>query len=58
LARAVDDRGLSDEILENATRALHRHIDDTPEVIPTLTNHAGSDASGPQDVGRPAGEPG
>jgi TetR/AcrR family transcriptional repressor of nem operon len=27
LARAVDDRGLSDEILESAARALHRHLD-------------------------------
>jgi len=30
LARAVDDRGLSDEILESAARALHRHVDDAP----------------------------
>jgi TetR/AcrR family transcriptional regulator, transcriptional repressor for nem operon len=28
LARAVDDRGLSDEILESAARALHRYVDD------------------------------
>ncbi|HWE13724.1 MAG TPA: TetR/AcrR family transcriptional regulator [Solirubrobacteraceae bacterium] len=28
LARAVDDRGLSDEILESAARALHRHVGD------------------------------
>jgi TetR/AcrR family transcriptional repressor of nem operon len=28
LARAVDDRGLSDEILERAERALHRRVDD------------------------------
>jgi TetR/AcrR family transcriptional repressor of nem operon len=27
LARAVDDRGLSDDILESAARALHRHLD-------------------------------
>jgi TetR/AcrR family transcriptional repressor of nem operon len=26
LARAVDDRGLSDEILESVARALHRHV--------------------------------
>lgn len=31
LARAVDDRGLSDEILESAARALHRHVDDARE---------------------------
>jgi TetR/AcrR family transcriptional regulator, transcriptional repressor for nem operon len=31
LARAVDDRGLSDELLESAARALHRHVDN-PEV--------------------------
>ena len=30
LARAVDDRRLSDEILESAARALHRHLDDAP----------------------------
>jgi len=28
LARAVDDRGLSDEILDSVTRALHRYVDD------------------------------
>jgi TetR/AcrR family transcriptional repressor of nem operon len=27
LARAVDDRGLSDEILDSVTRALHRHVE-------------------------------
>jgi TetR/AcrR family transcriptional regulator, transcriptional repressor for nem operon len=27
LARAVDDRGLSDEILDNVARALRRHVD-------------------------------
>jgi TetR/AcrR family transcriptional regulator, transcriptional repressor for nem operon len=27
LARAVDDRGLSNEILDSAARALHRHVD-------------------------------
>jgi TetR/AcrR family transcriptional repressor of nem operon len=32
LARAVDDRGLSDEILERAARALHRYVDDAPQV--------------------------
>ena len=30
LARAVDDRGLSGEILESAARALHRHVEDAP----------------------------
>src|ERR1700733_9106869 len=30
LARAVDDRGLSDEILERAARALHRYVDNPP----------------------------
>jgi TetR/AcrR family transcriptional regulator, transcriptional repressor for nem operon len=28
LARAVDDRRLSDEILDSVTRALHRYVDD------------------------------
>jgi TetR/AcrR family transcriptional regulator, transcriptional repressor for nem operon len=32
LARAVDDRGLSDEILDSAARALHRHVDNAPQV--------------------------
>jgi TetR/AcrR family transcriptional repressor of nem operon len=32
LARAVDDRGLSDEILESAARALHRHVGDTTQL--------------------------
>jgi TetR/AcrR family transcriptional regulator, transcriptional repressor for nem operon len=32
LARAVDDRGLSDELLESAARALHRHVDHASEV--------------------------
>jgi TetR/AcrR family transcriptional regulator, transcriptional repressor for nem operon len=32
LARAVDDRGMSDEILESAARALHRHVDNAPQV--------------------------
>jgi TetR/AcrR family transcriptional regulator, transcriptional repressor for nem operon len=27
LARAIDDRGLSDEILDGAARALHRHVE-------------------------------
>lgn len=31
LARAVDDRDLSDEILTRTARALHRHLDDTPQ---------------------------
>jgi TetR/AcrR family transcriptional repressor of nem operon len=31
LARAVDDRGLSDEILESAARALHRHVANPPQ---------------------------
>lgn len=30
LARAVDDRGLSEAILESAARALHRHVDNPP----------------------------
>jgi len=32
LARAVDDRGLSNEILETAARALRSHVDDAQEV--------------------------
>ena len=32
LARAVDDRGLSDEILESTARALHRHVDAAPQI--------------------------
>jgi TetR/AcrR family transcriptional repressor of nem operon len=32
LARAVDDRGLSDEILDSAARALRRHADIAPQV--------------------------
>jgi TetR/AcrR family transcriptional repressor of nem operon len=32
LARAVDDRGLSDEILDSTARALHRHVDHAPQV--------------------------
>jgi TetR/AcrR family transcriptional repressor of nem operon len=32
LARAVDDRGLSDEILQNAAQALHRHVENPPEL--------------------------
>jgi TetR/AcrR family transcriptional repressor of nem operon len=32
LARAVDDRGVSDEILESTVRALHRHVDNAPRV--------------------------
>jgi TetR/AcrR family transcriptional regulator, transcriptional repressor for nem operon len=32
LARAVDDRGLSDEILGNVARALRRHLDDTSSI--------------------------
>lgn len=32
LARAVDDRGLSNEILERTARALHRYADDGQEV--------------------------
>ena len=32
LARAVDDRGLSDEILERAARALQSYVDDAEEV--------------------------
>jgi TetR/AcrR family transcriptional regulator, transcriptional repressor for nem operon len=32
LARAVDDRGLSDEILESVTRALHRHVEHADQV--------------------------
>jgi TetR/AcrR family transcriptional repressor of nem operon len=32
LARAVDDRGMSDEILDSAARALHRHLDNAPQV--------------------------
>jgi TetR/AcrR family transcriptional repressor of nem operon len=31
LARAVDDRGLSDEILDSVSRALHRHADNPPQ---------------------------
>jgi TetR/AcrR family transcriptional repressor of nem operon len=31
LARAVDDGGLSDEILENVARALHRYVDNPPQ---------------------------
>jgi TetR/AcrR family transcriptional repressor of nem operon len=31
LARAVDDRGLSDEILDSVARALHRHTDNPPQ---------------------------
>jgi TetR/AcrR family transcriptional repressor of nem operon len=31
LARAVDDRDLSDEMLESAARALHRHVDSPPQ---------------------------
>jgi TetR/AcrR family transcriptional regulator, transcriptional repressor for nem operon len=31
LARAIDDRGLSDELLERAARALHRYVDDGQE---------------------------
>jgi hypothetical protein len=27
LARAIDDRDLSDEILDSAARALHRHVE-------------------------------
>lgn len=32
LARAVDDRGLSDEILESVARALHRHVEHADQV--------------------------
>jgi hypothetical protein len=32
LARAVDDRDLSDEILEMVNRALHRHVDNAREL--------------------------
>jgi TetR/AcrR family transcriptional repressor of nem operon len=32
LARAVDDRGMSDEILDSTARALHRHVDNAPQV--------------------------
>jgi hypothetical protein len=32
LARAVDDRDLSDEILETVNRALHRYVDDARKV--------------------------
>jgi TetR/AcrR family transcriptional repressor of nem operon len=32
LARAVDDRDLSDEILDNVAQALHRHVDNVREV--------------------------
>jgi TetR/AcrR family transcriptional regulator, transcriptional repressor for nem operon len=32
LARAVDDRGVSDEILDSAARALHRHVDNAPQI--------------------------
>jgi TetR/AcrR family transcriptional repressor of nem operon len=32
LARAVDDRCLSDEILDSAARALHRHVNSAPQV--------------------------
>jgi TetR/AcrR family transcriptional repressor of nem operon len=32
LARALDDRGLSDEILDNVARALHRHVEQTSQV--------------------------
>lgn len=32
LARAVDDRGLSDEILDSVARALRRHVDNLPQV--------------------------
>jgi TetR/AcrR family transcriptional regulator, transcriptional repressor for nem operon len=31
LARAVEDRGLSDEILERAARALHRYVENAQE---------------------------
>jgi TetR/AcrR family transcriptional repressor of nem operon len=31
LARAVDDRGLSDEILDNVARALRRHVDNASQ---------------------------
>ena len=32
LARAVDDRGMSDEILDSAARALHHRVDNAPQV--------------------------
>ncbi len=32
LARAVDDRDVSDEILDSAARALHRHVEKAPQV--------------------------
>jgi TetR/AcrR family transcriptional regulator, transcriptional repressor for nem operon len=32
LARAVDDRVLSDEILDSVARALHRHVNNPPQV--------------------------
>jgi TetR/AcrR family transcriptional repressor of nem operon len=43
LARAVDDRGLSDEILASAARALHRHIDH-PHHADSRTPLSGSDS--------------
>jgi TetR/AcrR family transcriptional repressor of nem operon len=32
LARAVDDRGMSDEILHSAAQALHRHVDNASQL--------------------------
>jgi TetR/AcrR family transcriptional repressor of nem operon len=32
LARAVDDRGLSDELLDNVARALRRHVDNAAQL--------------------------
>ena len=32
LARAVNDRGMSDEILDSAARALHHRVDNAPQV--------------------------
>jgi len=32
LARAVDDRGLSDDMLESVARALHRHVEHADQV--------------------------
>jgi TetR/AcrR family transcriptional repressor of nem operon len=32
LARAVDDRGLSDEILDNVARALRHHVDNASQI--------------------------